>query len=80
MGPNVFIILPPRTIKMKYSQEVKDLAMKMMKRLTSESTKGTPARRLQDPLARAEYYTAVWALGGKLRPLVLNSPVTFVAG
>ena len=44
---------------MKYSQEVKDLAMKMMKRLTSESTKGTPARRLQDPLARAEYYTDI---------------------
>ena len=59
MCPNVLSYCHHDPIKMKYSQEVKDLAMKMMKRLTSESTKGTPARRLQDPLARAEYYTDI---------------------
>ena len=59
MGLNVLSYCHHDPIKMKYSQEVKDLAMKMMKRLTSESTKGTPARRLQDPLARAEYYTDI---------------------
>lgn len=59
MCPNVLSYCHHDPIKMKYSQVVKDLAMKMMKRLTSESTKGTPARRLQDPLARAEYYTDI---------------------
>ena len=42
-----------------YTKEIKDLVLKITSRLTTEFKKGTPARRITNPIARAQYYTGI---------------------